>query len=58
MDIPPPDIRPKKTEEGFGPFFAIIIIVGIIALGGIYFLITGEMERRANPPGSEGQASL
>lgn len=58
MDIPSPDeLRAsKKQQEGFGPFFAIIIIVGLIVLGGVYFLVTEEMERWATPPATQEQA--
>jgi hypothetical protein len=57
MDIPSPDdLKAKKHEEGFGPFFAIIIIVGLFAAGGVYFLVTQEMARHASPPADQEQA--
>jgi hypothetical protein len=58
MEIPSPDELQarKKREEGFGPFFAIIIIVGLIAAGGVYFLVTQEIARHATPPAGQEQA--
>ena len=47
---------PEKTEkEGVGPFVGIIIVVILIALGGIYFLIQQQMKLQA-PPVNENQA--
>ncbi|TSC69249.1 MAG: hypothetical protein G01um101456_267 [Parcubacteria group bacterium Gr01-1014_56] len=58
MEIPPSNYQNKKQDEGVGPLIGIIIIVAIIAAGGIYFLVTQEMERRATPPDGQEQASL
>ena len=49
MEIPPSDYKPKNTEGGIGPFLAIVIIVAVLAAGGIYFLVTKEMQRQAAP---------
>ncbi|HVU80218.1 MAG TPA: hypothetical protein VHD37_02530 [Candidatus Paceibacterota bacterium] len=58
MDIPPSDTgsETRKEESGIGPMAAIIIIVGLLLAGGIYFLVSSEMERRAAP--AENQARL
>lgn len=56
MEIPPPDYKRKEVSGEIGPTVAIIIIVGLLLAGGIYFLITQEMERRAAP--TENQANL
>lgn len=41
-----------KSPSQVGPFVGIIIIVIIIALGGLYFLVKNELHR-APPPGQE-----
>ena len=56
MEIPPADYNPKESRQGVGPTVAIVIIVLLLAIGGVYFLITEEMERRDTP--SSEQASL
>ncbi|HVV14813.1 MAG TPA: hypothetical protein VHD55_00140 [Candidatus Paceibacterota bacterium] len=56
MEIPPADYEKKEEKEGVGPFVGIIIIVGLLLAGGIYFLVTQELERRAAP--TENQANL
>jgi hypothetical protein len=56
MDIPSPDDKQRKQEEGIGPLIGIIIIVALVAAGGIYFLFTQEIHRQAAP--SENQALL
>ncbi len=59
MDIPSPDeLKSRKRDEGVGPLVGIIIVVLLIAAGGIYILVTQEMERRATPPAGQEQASL
>ena len=55
MEIPSQPAE-KKQEGGVGPLIGIIIIVALLGLGGIYFLVMQEMERRAVPPPE--QASL
>ena len=57
METPPHDYKPQSSKEGVGPLIGIIIIVALIAAGGIYFLITQEMERRGGTPTQE-QANL
>jgi hypothetical protein len=56
MDIPSLDDKPKKQDEGVGPLIGIIIVVALVAAGGIYFLFTQEMHRQATP--LENQANL
>lgn len=56
MEIPPENPQEKREDEGIGPLVAIIIIVGLMAAGGIYFLVTQEVEQRAAP--EESQALL
>jgi hypothetical protein len=46
MEIPP-EQKTGKSDEGFGPIVGIVIIVGLIAIGGIYFLVTQEIQRHA-----------
>lgn len=53
MDTSPPQTPPKDTSVG--PLIGIVIIVALLALGGVYFLL---MERQQNEQGlEEGQAS-
>jgi hypothetical protein len=56
MDIPSPDSKYKKQEEGVGPLIGIVIIVALIAAGGIYFLVTQEINRHTTPPAGQEQA--
>jgi uncharacterized protein HemX len=57
MEIPSPDeLNARKQKEGFGPFLGIIIIVALMAAGGIYFLVIQEMQRQATPPATQEQA--
>ena len=58
MQVPSPDDRLKKSDEGIGPLIGIIIIVALFAAGGAYFLYTQEMERRALPQPGQDQALL
>ena len=37
-DAPTPPAEPKKNPEGAGPVIAIVVIVLILVLGGIYYL--------------------
>ena len=56
MDSPPQKMQ-KKSEEGFGPLVGIIIIVAVLAAGGIYFLVMQEIGRQATPPAGQEQAN-
>ena len=56
MEIPSPNDIQKKNDEGVGPLIGIIIIVTLFVAGGIYFLVTQEMQRRAAPPDTQEQA--
>ena len=58
MQVPSPDDRIKKSDEGVGPLIGIIVIVLLFVAAGIYFLVTQEMERRALPPVGQEQALL
>lgn len=58
MEIPTPeDLKDKKQKEGVGPMVGIVIIVGLIIAGGVYFLVTQELERMKTPPAGQEQAS-
>lgn len=48
---------PDKTESGVGPMAAIIIVVILLALGGIYFFITQEMKLHQTPSTGQEQAN-
>ncbi|MDE1925271.1 MAG: hypothetical protein KGH79_03775 [Patescibacteria group bacterium] len=50
-------LEPQRSESPsqVGPVVAIIIIVILIALGGLYFLISKEMQR--TPPTGQEQAN-
>jgi len=58
MQVPSPDDRVQRNDEGVGPLIGIIVIVLLFVAGGIYFLVTQEMERRALPPVGGDQALL
>lgn len=46
------DVTPKETQkpEPIGPFAAIVIVVLILAIGGIYFFISNQNKLRPAPP--------
>jgi hypothetical protein len=57
MEIPSPDdLNARKKDDGYGPMVGIIIIVALMAAGGIYFLVRQEMARQATPPADQQQA--
>jgi hypothetical protein len=58
METPPTDTKQRGTDQAVGPLFGIIIIVGLMIAGGIYFLIVQEMHRAATPPATQEQALL
>lgn len=45
----------KKKEGGVGPLIAIIIVITLLAIGGVYFLIAQENKPQETP---EGQTQL
>jgi hypothetical protein len=61
MEIPSPDdlkARKEKRDGGVGPIVGIVIIVLLLIAGGIYFLVTQEIERQNTPPAGQEQALL
>lgn len=49
MDIPSPH-EEQKQEHGVGPIVGVVIIVLIMAVGGIYFFLSETQEvNRENP---------
>ncbi|HVV38823.1 MAG TPA: hypothetical protein VHD31_00680 [Candidatus Paceibacterota bacterium] len=53
MEIPSPQDRNQKPEQGVGPLFGIVIIVVLLLAGGIYFLFMQEQSRNAVPANQE-----
>jgi hypothetical protein len=59
MEIPTPEelkARKEKRDHGVGPMVSIIIIVALLIIGGIYFLVTQELDRHTTPPAGQEQA--
>ncbi len=58
MDSPPQHTKPEPV----GPMVAIVIIVLVFALGGLYFFIKQQMEQQALPqgetPAAESEVNL
>jgi hypothetical protein len=54
MEDSSPYHKPKKPDQGVGPLVGIIIIVGLIALGGVYFLVMQELQHHT--PQTDEQA--
>lgn len=56
--LPTGDENPKQDQRsGVGPMAGIIIVVILLALGGIYFFITQGMKSNAAPPPGQEQAN-
>lgn len=53
METPPIPTEEKRNESGVGPMVAIIIVVILLALGGIYFFVTQEMKLNQTPPNEQ-----
>jgi hypothetical protein len=49
MEIPPADYEQKEQKEGVGPLLGIIVIVGLLLAGGIYFLIMQKAQTNPAP---------
>lgn len=59
--MPPADYTPAdKKEDGIGPFVGIVIIVGLLLAGGIYFFVTWESAHQVVPDttGTQDRADL
>ena len=52
MEVPETQLIEAKNEGGVGPIIATIIVVILLALGGVYFLIQ-ENARFHTPPVQE-----
>jgi hypothetical protein len=52
MDDSPTEPQTQESPSQVGPFVGIIIVVILIALGGLYFFIKYELHR-APPPAQE-----
>lgn len=57
MDTAPEPQNAEVPREGVGPTAGIVIVVILLALGGIYFLITREMKLHAAPPPGQEQSN-
>ena len=55
MDDSPnqPVFEEKSKDSSIGPIAAIVIVVILVALGGVYFFITQEMRLHQTPPEQE-----
>ena len=49
MEVPLIPDEEKKSESGIGPIAGTVIVVILLALGGIYFFITQEMKLHQQP---------
>ncbi len=47
----PSEFPAKKKDEGVGPLIAIIIVITLLAIGGVYFVITQENKPQETPAG-------
>jgi hypothetical protein len=57
MDDSPVEPAKRERQGEFGPFAAIVIVVILLVLSGIYFFITREIKAHQTPPPGQGQVN-
>jgi hypothetical protein len=53
MDESPVETTNTESRAPVGPFLAIVVVVILLGLGGIYFLITQEIKLHEAPAGQD-----